>query len=603
MTDPNPAEKDAPKLDDASQHTSTPKPSNAPQNADAHTPNSSASAHPKGRARLSKCAKVLIVQAVLFVAAVGVLYRYIVTGGMTARQEPSAVEAFLAHKLVDLSIPKEAKLRENPLNSRPGSADVAAGRELYQEHCQACHGYDGKGKTEAGLGLFPPPLSLSRAAIEKRGRTDGELFYFIGTGIRNTGMPGWQLPDQQTWQLVSYIRNLPLTAPVDARATLPANFAFAEVAHYTGSASCKECHNDLYERWRKTPMANVVRDPREHPHAIIPDLSKPDPLVKFTKADIALVYGSIWKQRYFKRVDDDYYVFQAQWDVTHKKWKPYVVKDDWWVAHYPPDNFQRPTSALCDGCHSVNFNVRNKTVTEWNVGCERCHGPGSEHVKQPLNSNIVNATRLDYVSACDTCIQCHSQGRPPKNPIGGKFYDWPVGYDVTKRLSDYWQLEEHKLGETTFTHFPDGTAHKNRMQGNDYVQSQMYTHGVTCFTCHDVHGTEYSANLRKPVNVLCLDCHGPRSPNGPREATIARHTHHKPDSAGNECISCHMPKIAQTLGDVNVRSHTFRFVTPAMTESLKIPNACNVCHTDKSTKWTMDTLATWASRSPWRMEN
>ena len=70
-------------------------------------------------------------------------------------------------------------------------------------------------------------------------------------------------------------------------------------------------------------MANVVRDPRDHPEAIIPDLSAGDPLVTFTKEDIAFVYGSIWKQRYFKKVGDDYYPLPAQWDVTHKKWKPY----------------------------------------------------------------------------------------------------------------------------------------------------------------------------------------------------------------------------------------------------------------------------------------
>ncbi len=140
-----------------------------------------------------------------------------------------------------------------------------------------------------------------------------------------------------------------------------------------------------------------------------------------------------------------------------------------------------------------------------------------------------------------------------------------------KALSDYWKLEDHKLGENTFTHFADGTAHKNRMQGNDFVTSQMYTHGVTCFTCHDVHGTEYPAQLRKPANVLCLDCHGPGSPNGPRSATLEQHTHHAANSAGSECIACHMPKIAQTIGDVNVRSHTFRFVTPAKTDELQSP--------------------------------
>ncbi|HTB72153.1 MAG TPA: hypothetical protein VK762_02860 [Polyangiaceae bacterium] len=62
-----------------------------------------------------------------------------------------------------------------------------------------------------------------------------------------------------------------------------------------------------------------------------------------------------------------------------------------------------------------------------------------------------------------------------------------------------------------------------------------------------------------------------------------------------------MPKIAQTLGDVNVRSHTFRFVTPAESDAMKIPNACNVCHADESTAWASDALASWRERSPWRM--
>jgi predicted CXXCH cytochrome family protein len=348
-------------------------------------------------------------------------------------------------------------------------------------------------------------------------------------------------------------------------------------------------------------MANVVRDPREHPDAIIPDLNQPDPLVTFTKADIAFVYGSIWKQRYFKKVGDDYFPLPAQWDVTHKKWRPYFVKDDWWVPFYPADNAQRPTGPTCDGCHSVNYDIQTKTVTEWNVGCERCHGPGSEHAKTPLSSKIVNPAREDYVAANDVCVQCHSQGRPLQTPIAGKYYDWPVGYDVTMKLSDYWRLEDHKLGETSFTHFGDGTAHKNRMQGNDFASSLMYTHGVSCSTCHDTHGTANGAELRKPAAQLCLDCHGTKSPNGPFEATLEEHTHHAVDSAGSQCIACHMPKIAQTLGDVNVRSHTFRFVSPALTDSLHIPNACNVCHVDKPTAWALSALKSWGSRSPWRV--
>ena len=140
---------------------------------------------------------------------------------------------------------------------------------------------------------------------------------------------------------------------------------------------------------------------------------------------------------------------------------------------------------------------------------------------------------MDYVSANDTCIQCHSQGRPLTNPIEGKYYDWPVGYHVGLNLRDYWQLEDHTLGELTFTHFPDGTAHKNRMQGNDFVQSVMYRRGVTCFDCHDVHGTENYAQLRKPVerNLPRLAT-GPARGTGRATATLAEHTHHKDGSDG-----------------------------------------------------------------------
>jgi predicted CXXCH cytochrome family protein len=400
-----------------------------------------------------------------------------------------------------------------------------------------------------------------------------------------------------------------LSARVTSQATPPTFAIAAQPAPgadktYLGSQSCRRCHTATYERWSKTRMANVVTDPRVRPEVILPDLSKPDPLVTFTRNDIAFVYGSKWKQRYFTRVGDDYYPFPAQWDVTNRVWRPYVVQPntDWWVTHYPPDNMQRPTGALCDGCHSVNYDIRTKTVTEWNVGCERCHGPGSEHVAKPTAINIVNPAKLDFVRANDTCIQCHSQGMPLQNPIEGTYYDWPVGFHQGGQLKDFWQLEEHTLGETTFTHFADGGAHKNRMQGNDFVQSLMYRRGVTCFSCHDSHGTANEALLIKPARDVCLTCHGPTSPNGPHAPTLEAHTRHARGSAGSDCVACHMPKIAQTIANVNVRSHTFAFISPRLTEQFKIPNPCTTCHTDKSTAWALDALRAWPGLSPWRAQ-
>jgi predicted CXXCH cytochrome family protein len=528
----------------------------------------------------------------------GALYAFVVPGLSSALQEPPAAETIIATWLLHQSVPDEEKKRINPL--KDDLASIAAGRELYREKCETCHAYEGSGKTTIGSNQYPRPPALRSFAIQAT--ADGELFYHIRNGIRNTGMPAWNLPDRQIWQLVSYIRHLPEVAPMTPEAAATPQ-APPDHGRYVGSVACKGCHEEVYARWIKTRMANVVRDPREHPDAITPDLSKPNPIFNFTKDDVALVYGSRWKQRYFKKIGDDYFPLPVQWDVAHETWRRYFVANgtDWWAVLYPPDNFQRPTGPLCDGCHSVNYDIKTKAVTEWNVGCERCHGPGETHAKKPIRDNVLNPARFDYVRASDTCIQCHSQGQPKTNPIEGKYYDWPVGYDVAKNLADYWKLEEHKLGETTFTHFPDDTAHKNRMQGNDFVQSLMYARGVTCFSCHDPHGGDNVAMVRKTGNALCLDCHGPNAQAGPHAPSVEAHTHHKVGSAGSECIACHMPKVAQTIADQNVRSHTFRFVTPGDSETLKIPNACNLCHTDKSIEWAKAALESWPDRSPWRM--
>ena len=100
---------------------------------------------------------------------------------------------------------------------------------------------------------------------------------------------------------------------------------------------------------------------------------------------------------------------------------------------------------------------------------------------------------------------------------------------------------------------------------------------------------------------MCLECHGPKWPNGPHTATVEQHTHHRAGSSGNECVNCHMPKIEQTIADVNVRAHTFRFISPAEGERLKIPNGCAGCHADKGTAWATEALRGWKEISPWRM--
>jgi predicted CXXCH cytochrome family protein len=540
---------------------------------------------------------VLLALAIL-AAGYGAL---VIRRGFSAADQPSALESVVSRTVRNLGIPSRARDEQNPWTAAPDTLQPA--RDNFANHCAGCHGQDGNTRSEIGQNLYPKAPDLRAAPTQNL--TDGEIHYIIRNGVRLTGMPALGNPhveqeNNNAWKLVLFIRSISQTTPQEKAQ----QSATVTSAHYVGSAACQKCHTQIYEHWKKTPMANVVRDPRERPDAIIPDLATNNVSKKFTKNDIAFVYGSVWKQRYFTKIGADYFPEPAQWDVINKTWRPYMVANgtDWWAALYPPDNMKRPTGPTCDGCHSVDYNIQTRQVAEWNVGCERCHGPGSAHVDHATRGNILNPVRMDYVSANDTCIQCHSQGRPLTNPIEGMYYDWPVGYHAGLNLRDYWQLEEHTLGQMSFTHFPDGTAHKNRMQGNDFVQSVMYRRGVTCFDCHDVHGTENYAQLRKPVNQICLDCHGPNSRNGPRTATLAAHTHHKDGSAGSECVACHMPKIEVTVANINVRAHTFAFISPAMTDKYKIPNPCTSCHTDKTTAWASDAMRRWPEHSPWRAD-
>lgn len=379
------------------------------------------------------------------------------------------------------------------------------------------------------------------------------------------------------------------------------NNASGPKAHYVGSEACKSCHLAQYESWKKSRMANILLDPRQHPEAVVGDFAHPDPVRTFTLDDVAFTYGGRFKQRYFTKRGDDYFPLPAQWDVAKKKWVPYHVEAgaDWWVPYYGPTNFDRPTGPTCDGCHSVNYDVRTKKVTEWNVGCEKCHGPGSEHVAHATKANIVNPGTLDFVRGNDVCIQCHSQGRPLHNPIEGRYFDWPVGFTAGERLADYWQLEVTKFGTTNFFQFADLTSHKNRMQGNDFVQSTMYHRQLRCFDCHEVHSSAVS-NLPVSGNALCLGCHTKQNPAG-LHGTVSEHTHHAAKSAGSQCTACHMPRIEQTIKDNYVAAHTFRFITPDETEKSGIPNPCTSCHKDKSNQWAREELAKWTTTSPWRV--
>ncbi|MCA1828973.1 MAG: cytochrome c [Myxococcales bacterium] len=130
-------------------------------------------------------------------------------GGISARMEPSHIEAAIARKLRRIGIPNQDRQLPNPV---PASKEVlAAARAHFADHCAICHANDGSGQTEMGRNLYPRSPDLRQSATQQL--TDGEMFYIVENGVRLTGMPGWgdgsEDSKRASWHLVHFIRHLP----------------------------------------------------------------------------------------------------------------------------------------------------------------------------------------------------------------------------------------------------------------------------------------------------------------------------------------------------------------------------------------------------------
>src|SRR5262249_26020761 len=160
---------------------------------------------------------------------------------------------------------------------------------------------------------------------------------------------------------------------------------------------------------------------------------------------------------------------------------------------------------LCAGCHSTGPDHYTQKWIELNIACESCHGPGRAHSEKPTIESIVNPSRLSTERSIEVCLSCHQAGKPPGNE-----YAWPVGYQPGKKLADFWQGFEPEKDKQTNEFWANGTAHKNRVQGNTFVQSVMCRQGIQCSNCHDSHGSRNRSMTIKAAetNALCLTCHG-----------------------------------------------------------------------------------------------
>lgn len=363
---------------------------------------------------------------------------------------------------------------------------------------------------------------------------------------------------------------------------------------YVGSQKCATCHRTHFDGWKATAHNKMIRPAiAKGPHrTVLADFSQPSQYRDFELKDVKWVIGHRWKQRFIGEVNGNEVVFPAQWSIKEKKWQPYHGKTDWW-SPYHKDWKTRSNFQLCAGCHSTGADVYTATWKELNIACESCHGPGKAHSEKPLVTNIVNPSRLSRDRSIEICLSCHQAGKPPGSQTK---YAWAVGYQPGLELAKFWQGFQPEKGQQTAEFWQNGTAHKNRVQGNAFVQSVMYHDAhMQCMNCHDMHGSRYRSLTIKSAdtNALCLTCHGPNKIPGPEYQSLSDHTHHALTSAGSRCTECHMPKTGKNSVAGESVNHTFNFISPADSIKFGAPNSCNGCHADKTPQWALSFVKKW----------
>jgi mono/diheme cytochrome c family protein len=153
--------------------------------------------------------KLLVRVFVGVLAGIGVLtvaaVIWLVSGGMSSRRNPGAVETWVAVRMRSVAMPAAARKMADPEPAGPLALKI--GLEQFADHCAMCHGNDGSGQADMGRGLYPRPPDLRGEATQSM--TDGEIFHVINNGVRFTGMPAWNHAGRESWALVHFIRRLP----------------------------------------------------------------------------------------------------------------------------------------------------------------------------------------------------------------------------------------------------------------------------------------------------------------------------------------------------------------------------------------------------------
>ncbi|HEU4733346.1 MAG TPA: cytochrome c3 family protein [Kofleriaceae bacterium] len=313
----------------------------------------------------------------------------------------------------------------------------------------------------------------------------------------------------------------------------------------------------------------------------------------------------------------------------------YLFDDHRWVPRgdvflHPPtdDRHQEQVwNVSCIRCHTTagqplalggGWKIESR-VGENGIACEACHGPGEAHVaanQNPLrrywlhvrgggDPTIVNPARLPPARGSEVCGQCHSLTEvSPEIELGeGKTYvpgaELEKSQPLLRPLRPSPALARYASEDPLYLRnyfWADGTIRVSSRDFSGLIESRCTTGGkLWCGSCHSLHDSD-PANLLaggKGTDAACVSCHPAIG------AAVTAHTHHPAGSTGSRCFNCHMPYTVYGLLK-GIRNH--RIDSPRLTGQSgqsgtlggsERPNACNLCHLDRSLGWTAQQLERW----------
>jgi tetratricopeptide (TPR) repeat protein len=400
---------------------------------------------------------------------------------------------------------------------------------------------------------------------------------------------------------------------------------YGQDSDYVGASACAKCHAEISRQWERSLHGKMMQPAK--PSSVEGDFSQGEIVLRgstyrlqqrdgkyfVTGSDltgkpqehpIEYTLGSRRVQQYLTTLPDGrIVVLPPTWDNVAKKWRHDID-----IAN-PEEDPGAPIQTwnkTCYSCHvsqeRKNFDIEQlRYATTWQdfgVNCERCHGPGKEHVaaatrrkgvrsqtpasdKAAINKSIVNPAHLNAARSTMICAQCHSFRDIYVNDFkaGSNYYDF------------FLPVMEYRLPNSEDpAYWPDGRPRWLSNEAMALWQSQCFLKGgATCSSCHShAHDIdiEHDPRLHSESDALCVGCHKTMATH------LGAHTHHQQNSAGSSCVACHMPQTVVGI-ETNFHDHSMSIPVPENTLRHGIPNACNLCHKDKDAAWAMLQMNAW----------